>query len=218
MLAGSDGSAPSTLPRGTPETFGIALARVAELMNRNEDVLVVYTTGHGTPYGLYYNDADNGYGAISPNRLHDMLDQLGIRNRLLILSACFSGVFVPRMQAENTAIVTAASADRSSFGCVAENDWTFFGDAMINHALRKAQPLAKAGDEAHELISAWETGGNVTPSNPQSAASAASQRSAPAPMLTCGWDGRTGNCASQLAISPFASLKAAASGCGLRSA
>ena len=167
VLAGSDGSAPSTLPRGTPETFGIALARVAELMNRNEDVLVVYTTGHGTPYGLYYNDADNGYGAISPNRLHDILDQVGIRNRLLILSACFSGVFVPRMQAENTAIVTAASADRSSFGCVAENDWTFFGDAMINHALRKPQSLVAAGLEAGGLIMQWEAQGGVTPSNPQ---------------------------------------------------
>jgi hypothetical protein len=94
-------------------------------MDRNEDVLVVYTTGHGIPFGLYYNDADNGYGAISPNRLHDLLDGLGIRNRLLILSACFSGVFVPRLQSDTTAIVTAASADRTSFGCAAENDWTF---------------------------------------------------------------------------------------------
>ena len=176
VLAGSDGSAPSTLPRGTPETFGIALARVAELMNRNEDVLVVYTTGHGTPYGLYYNDADNGYGAISPNRLHDVLDQLGIRNRLLILSACFSGVFVPRMQAENTAIVTAASADRSSFGCVAENDWTFFGDAMINHALRKPQPLAAAFNEANGLIASWEAQFPVRPSQPQVSIGAGAER------------------------------------------
>jgi Peptidase C13 family len=167
VLAGSDGSAPSALPRGTPGTFNIALARVAELMNKTEDVLVVYTTGHGTPYGLYYNDADNGYGAISPNRLHDILNQVGIRNRLLILSACFSGVFVPRMQAENTAIVTAASADRSSFGCVAENDWTFFGDAMINHALRKPQPLRAAFTEANNLITSWESQFPVQPSQPQ---------------------------------------------------
>jgi len=167
VLAGSDGRAPSTLPRGTPETFGIALARIAELMNRNEDVLVVYTTGHGIPFGLYYNDADNGYGAISPNRLHDLLDGLGIRNRLLILSACFSGVFVPRLQSDTTAIVTAASADRTSFGCAAENDWTFFGDAMINHALRKPQPLRAAFAEASNLIGSWEAQFPVRPSQPQ---------------------------------------------------
>ncbi len=167
VLAGSDGSAPSTLPRGTPETFGIALARIAELMNRDEDVVVIYTTGHGIPFGLYYNDADNGYGAISPNRLHDILDRLGFRNRLLILSACFSGVFVPRLQSDTTAIVTAASSDRSSFGCVARNDWTFFGDAMINHALRKPQPLRAAFTEANALITSWEAQFPVRPSQPQ---------------------------------------------------
>lgn len=176
VLAGSDGSAPSALPRGTPETLAIALARIAELMNRTEDVVVIYTTSHGTPFGLYYNDADNGYGAISPNRLHDMLDQLGIRNRLLILSACFSGVFVPRMESDTTAIITAASADRSSFGCVAENDWTFFGDAMINHALRKPQPLAAAFNEANGLITSWESQFPVRPSQPQVSIGADAER------------------------------------------
>jgi hypothetical protein len=167
VLAGSDGNAPSALPRGTPETFAIALARVAELMNKDEDVVVVYTTSHGAPFGLYYNDADNGYGAISPNRFHDLLQRLGLRNRLLILSACFSGVFVPRLQSDTTAMVTAASSDRSSFGCVADNDWTFFGDAMINHALRKPQPLRAAFTEANALISGWEAQFPVRPSQPQ---------------------------------------------------
>ena len=61
----------------SPDTFAIALARIAELMDRQEDVLVLYTTSHGTPFGLYYNDGDNGYGAISPNRMAAMLDRLG---------------------------------------------------------------------------------------------------------------------------------------------
>src|SRR6185503_17422284 len=136
VLAGPDGSGPSQLPRGTPATLAVALARVAELINRQEDAVILYTTSHGAPYGLYYNDGDSGYGLISPNRLAAMLDQLGLSNRLLILNACFAGVFVPWLQSDTGAIVTAASADRSSFGCVAENDWTFFGDALINHAMR----------------------------------------------------------------------------------
>jgi hypothetical protein len=98
VLAGTDGSAPSALPRGSPETLGIALARVAELMDRQEDVLILFTTSHGAPFGLYYNDADNGYGAISPSRLRLMLDELGLSNRLLILSACYSGIFVPALR------------------------------------------------------------------------------------------------------------------------
>jgi len=176
ILAGSDGSAPSTLPRGTPTTLAIALARIAELMNRQEDALILYTTSHGAPVGLYYNDGDSGYGLISPNRLGAMLDQLGLSNRLLILSACYSGVFVPRLQSATGVIVTAASRDRTSFGCAAENDWTFFGDALINHAMRKAQPLAAAFAEANGLVAGWETHFQLMPSQPQLFVGAGSPR------------------------------------------
>jgi hypothetical protein len=167
VLAGSDGSGSGTLARGTPETLAVALARIAELMDRSEDVLILYTTGHGAPYGLYYHDADSGYGLISPNRLANMLNGLGLRNRLLILSACYSGIFVPALESDTTAIVTAASAVRTSFGCVAQNDWTFFGDAMINHALRSPQPLASVVAEADRLVAGWEADMQALPSQPQ---------------------------------------------------
>ena len=167
VLAGSDGSAPSELPRGSPLTLAVALARVAELMDESEDALILYSTSHGAQFGLYYNDADHGYGAISPFRMRAMLDGLGIGNRLLILSACFSGVFVPALDTPTTAIVTAASADRTSFGCAADNDWTFFGDALINRALRRPQPLAAAFGEANGLIGEWEAQVGIAPSQPQ---------------------------------------------------
>jgi hypothetical protein len=167
VLAGTDGSGPSRLPRGTPASLAVTLARVAELMDKREDVLVLYTTGHGAPFGLYYNDADSGYGLISPNRLGTMLEQLGLANRLIILSACYSGAFVPRLQSETSAIVTASSHDRPSFGCAADNDWTFFGDALINRALRSPQPLAAAFAEANGLIIGWEAQVRTMPSQPQ---------------------------------------------------
>jgi len=167
VLAGPDGSGPSQLPRGSPATLAVALARIAELIDRQEDAVILYTTSHGAPYGLYYNDGDSGYGLISPNRLAAMLDRLGLANRLLILNACFAGVFVPRLQSDAGAIVTAASADRSSFGCVAENDWTFFGDALINHALRGPQPLNAAFAQAGATIAGWEAQFQVMPSQPQ---------------------------------------------------
>jgi hypothetical protein len=167
LLAGTDGSGESGAPMGSPDQIALALARVAELMDTSEDVLVLYTTSHGAPFGIYYNDGDQGYGAISPSRLWQQLSALGIRNRLIIVSACYSGVFVPMLSSDTTAIVTAASADRSSFGCQADNDWTFFGDALINNALRKPQPLASAAREATTLIEGWETAGKLKPSQPQ---------------------------------------------------
>lgn len=167
VLGGSDGSAPSPLPMGSPVNFEAALARIAELMNPAEDVLVLYATSHGAPFGIVYNDGNEGWGAISPNRLARLLDSFGIHRRLLIVSACYSGVFVPVLSGPQTMIVSAASSDRSSFGCVAENDWTFFGDALINRALRKPQSLEPAIIEAMKLISGWERQGNLKPSIPQ---------------------------------------------------
>ena len=116
---------------------------------------------------IAYNDADQGYGFVSPSRLWSMVGALGIERRLVIVSACYSGVFVPMLATEDSAILTAADADHTSFGCQADSDWTFFGDALINHALRKRQPLQAADDEARGLVAAWEVRGSITPSNPR---------------------------------------------------
>ncbi|WP_353204666.1 C13 family peptidase [Sphingomonas sp.] len=167
VLAGTDGRAPSDLPRGSPGNIAAALARVAEVMDKKENVLILYTTSHGAPLGILYNDGDQGFGAMSPVRLADMLETLGIKRRLVMISACYSGVFVDPLASDDGVIITAASSDRTSFGCQADSDWTFFGDALINTALRKAQPLAAADAEARALIAAWEARGDLVPSGPQ---------------------------------------------------
>ena len=167
VLAGSDGRAPSDLPRGSPGNIATALARIAELMDKKEDVLVLYTTSHGGPLGIIYNDGDQGFGAISPVRLAGMLDSLGLARRLVMISACYSGVFIPALASDDSVVITAASSDRTSFGCQADSDWTFFGDALINNALRKPQGIAAADVEAAVLISSWERKGSLLPSQPQ---------------------------------------------------
>jgi hypothetical protein len=166
-LAGSDGATPSPLPMGSPANVEAALARIAEVMDPAEDVLILYTTSHGAPFGVVYHDGNEGWGAMSPTRLSRLFDAFGIHRRLLIISACYSGVFVPVLSGPQTAIFSAASSDRSSFGCMAENDWTFFGDALINRALRKPQPLGTAANEAMALIGEWERQGSLKPSMPQ---------------------------------------------------
>jgi hypothetical protein len=167
VLADDEGDRKADAP-GSPQTLELALARVAELMDRNEDVLVLYSTSHGEPgSGLVYRDAKRGGGMIPPARLADVLGSLGIKNRLLILQACFSGQFVPALKSPTSIIFTAASAEHSSFGCQAGNDWTFFGDALINHALRQPLPLDLQMRRAMVLISAAEDHDNLTPSEPQ---------------------------------------------------
>src|SRR6478609_4429351 len=165
-LAGPDGRT-AGLPKGSLTALTLTLARIAEVMDPAEDVLVLYSTSHGAQVGLVYHDGDNGFGILAPSRLGSMLGELGIRRRIILLSACYSGVFVPFLRSPDTAIITAASAERSSFGCQADNDWTFFGDALVNHALRKPQPLAAATAEARGAIARWEKDNKLEPSQPQ---------------------------------------------------
>jgi len=167
VLAGADGRGGAPLPMGSPASLAAALARVAEAMDVKEDVLVLYTTSHGAPFGIVYNDGDRGFGAIGPARLWAMLSELGIANRLVLVSACYAGQFVPMLQSPATAIVTASAADRTSFGCQADSDWTFFGDALVNRALRKPQGLAAAATRAQADIAGWEKQGRLDPSDPQ---------------------------------------------------
>jgi len=166
-LAGPDGNGGADLPHGSISALAVALAHVAEVADPNEDVLVLFTTSHGFDQGIAYHDGDSGYGVLSPAYLRDVLNDVGLERRVLLLSACYSGVFVPHLATSDTAIITAAARDRTSFGCQAQADWTYFGDAMINRALRQPQSLAAAAAQARGTIDGWEKRQRLTPSQPQ---------------------------------------------------
>lgn len=167
LTAGADDQSNGT-PQGSPPNLATALAAVAGKMNLKEDVLILFATAHGDPNnGLAYRDGDKGVGMIAPMRLANLLDDLGFERRMILLSACYSGIFLPLLTNENSVIMTAAASNRTSFGCAPGNDWTFFGDALINNGLRKPQPFSKATEEAAGLIGKWEASQNLLPSRPQ---------------------------------------------------
>jgi hypothetical protein len=166
LAAGNGGG--GAAPLGSPDSLALALARAGQLADPREDVLVLYTTTHGSAQdGLQYKDPKRGFGWIKPQRLAAMLDGSGMANRLLIISACYSGIFLPRLSSDGSVVISAAASDRASFGCSPGNDWTYFGDAFVNRALRKPQPLPAAFAEARSLVSRWEAGAGLLNSNPQ---------------------------------------------------
>ena len=167
LSAGADDKGVGT-PQGSPSNLAIALAAVAGKMDAKEDVLILFATAHGDPVsGLAYRDGAYGAGMIAPQRMAELLDSVGIKRRMILLSACFSGVFIPLLTNDQTVVVTAASSQRTSFGCAPGNDWTFFGDALVNNALRKPQKFDAAVTEATQLISEWEGQLKLLPSRPQ---------------------------------------------------
>ena len=165
-LAGPDGLS-DDLPQGSITALLRSLHYLGTVMDGREDVLVLYTTSHGADIGLAYHFGDTGYGILSPKTLKTTLDEARITRRVLILSACYSGVFVPVLASNDTAILTAAASTRTSFGCQAENDWTYFGDALINRALRQPVGLEDAARLAGLSVAEWEMKSRVIASLPQ---------------------------------------------------
>ena len=153
---------------GTPANLQLAIARAEALMDQKEDVLVLYTTSHGSPHsGLNFKHAIYGSGVITPDQLAAMLGKQGPPNRLIILQACFAGQFIPALAAPRTVVATAASSMQSSFGCTADNDWTFFGHALINQSMRKPDGFVRQFRRAVVTIIGWEQKLGITASNPQ---------------------------------------------------
>src|SRR4051794_18921583 len=137
-------------------------------MDTNKDVLAVVLTSHGSPEGLAVVAGRRG-GTLTPPELRAILDASGAKYRIVIISACYSGVFVPALANPRTLVITAAAADRPSFGCEDGATWTYFGNALFNQALRTSRDLPTAFAEARRLVTARELRERFEPSNPQMA-------------------------------------------------
>lgn len=145
-----------------------SLINIGRKMNKENDILFLFMTSHGAkdyrfsmtmwPYTL--ND-------MTPDVLLGILDTAGIKNRVIVVSACYSGGFVPKLANENTLVMSASRDDRNSHGCSHEAEWTFFGKAYFDEALRNTRDFEEAFAKAKEAIHQREESGKLTHSEPQ---------------------------------------------------
>jgi Peptidase C13 family len=155
------------VPLANNSNLAEVLEGVGRVMDRDKDVLVLFITSHGSQNIVSVDFPYFDFNQMTPGTLSQALSNSGIKNRIIIISACHSGSFIPALQNPNTIIMTAAHADKVSFGCSNEREWTYFGDALINHALRSTRSFTQAFEQAKELIKEWETKQQLTPSEPQ---------------------------------------------------
>lgn len=169
ILLSAGGQGPRRYPAATPDNIAAALGQVGAVADPSEDLVVLFITSHGQPDGAAaIREHNRVAGLLRPTNLRDLLRQANIRNRVVIVSACFSGAFIAPLMDDDTIVLTAAAPDRSSFGCQPQRDWTFFGDAYFNRSVRGGASLIPAFDQAKRLIEQWEREQNLTPpSNPQ---------------------------------------------------
>jgi Peptidase C13 family len=150
----------------TIEGLALALHAAAKEIDAENDILLLILTSHGSRAGLAVK-AGRLAQTLTPSKLADMLARTGIRYKVVVISACYSGVFVPRLANPDTLIITAADAHHPSFGCRDKARWTYFGDAFFNVALRQARSLKDAFVAARALVTKRERRERLEPSNPQ---------------------------------------------------
>jgi len=156
-----------TLPLATAQNFAAAVHAIGEVMNKKEDVLLLLLTSHGRASGFGLRFPDQEMAELTPQDVAAVLAREGIKNRVVIVSACFAGIFVPPLANDDTVVVTASDDKNTSFGCAPERDWTYFGDAFFRQSVRRGWDLQRAFDNAKILIHGWELMDRATPSNPQ---------------------------------------------------
>jgi tetratricopeptide (TPR) repeat protein len=152
----------------TSETLAATLQSAAKAMNVENDILFLILTSHGSHAGLAVKTPTRKeIEILSPLDLFAMLERTHVRHRVVIISACFSGVFIPPLADPDTLVITAADAAHPSFGCRNGNTWTYFGDAFFNTALRRTANLKDAFALASDIIRKREVQNHFDPSNPQ---------------------------------------------------
>ena len=149
----------------TIEGLAMSLQAAANGMDADNDILFLILTSHGSRSGLAVK-AGRLTQTLTPSNLADMLARTGMRYKVVVISACYSGVFIPRLANPDTLVITAADADHPSFGCRDKAKWTYFGNAFFNVALRQAKSLKDAFVVARSLVKKREVHERFEPSNP----------------------------------------------------
>lgn len=151
--------ADSPLPSDS-QTIGNALW---DLSNRTAAGCLLYFTSHGSPDGVVLGDS-----ILSPDTLQKMVNNsCSSRPTVVILSACFSGVFVQPLEAPNRMILTAARPDRTSFGCGQTDRYPYF-DSCVLSVWHAADDFLSLGHDVQQCVAAREKQEHMTPpSEPQ---------------------------------------------------
>jgi hypothetical protein len=134
-------------------------------LDAENDVLFLILTSHGSPDGLAIK-AGRVTQLLTPANLAGMLTLTGVQHRVVVISACYSGVFIPRLANPDVLVITAVDALHPSFGCEGKAKWTYFGDAFFNVALRHAKSLKDAFVVARTLVRKHELREHFEPSHP----------------------------------------------------
>jgi hypothetical protein len=164
-------------PWASVSALNATLRGLPRVMDVERDVLFLALSSHGSEDG--YLSVSNGLPFthdLHAGDLARMLRESGIRWKVIVISACHAGSFIEELKDENTIVLTAAAAERTSFGCSDDRDLTYFGEAFYRDALPGAGSLREAFEVARASIARREKTEGISVSDPQAHFGAAMDR------------------------------------------
>jgi hypothetical protein len=154
-------------PMATRENLRRAAAALAQ-RSGPEDLIFIYLTSHGTSeHELVLDQPRMELSDLPADELAAVLSPLKNRDKIIVISSCYSGGFIPALKDERTLIMTASRADRVSFGCSEEANFTYFGDALFAQALNQTDDLEQAFKLARATVAERELADSFEASEPQ---------------------------------------------------
>jgi hypothetical protein len=160
-------------PLATVRALRHTLVSLGKVMDA-DDVLFLALSSHGDEDAtLSVSNAGMMPGELDAGQVADALRESGIGWKVIVISACHAGSFIEQLADDHTIVLTAAAADRTSFGCSDDRDLTYFGEAFYRDALPKATSLRAAFDAAKASIAQREKAEGIDASDPQASYGAA---------------------------------------------
>jgi hypothetical protein len=140
---------------------------LSELAQKAPGGCLVYYTSHGGPPGVVL-DRDGTQLVVPPEVMADLVNQAcPNRPTVVVISACFSGVFIPALEKNDRMIMTAARKDRSSFGCSEDDKYPYFDDCFLRSS-SSTSDFAELGKAVQACVARREVETGARPaSEPQ---------------------------------------------------
>jgi hypothetical protein len=157
-----------SIPLATASNLADTLRGLAGVMDPEEDILLLYLTGHGSKdHELRVRFPGLPLNTFGPDRVGALLDESGLRWRVVIVQACYSGGYVDALKGDDALVLTASASDQKSFGCSSDADLTYFARAYFEDQLEQTHDLVAAFEGARQRLEERERSEEKTPSQPQ---------------------------------------------------
>ncbi|WP_223808485.1 C13 family peptidase [Psychrobacter sp. YGAH215] len=154
-------------PIATKTSILRGLKTIGQQMNADEDVLFLTLSSHGDENIIQLANPPLAMDNLDATWLREALDASGIRWRVIVVSACYSGSFIDELASPTTVIITASAADKMSFGCTNSAEMTYFGQAFFAESLRENTSFSDAFKDAAYRVQERELYMGFEPSEPQ---------------------------------------------------